>query len=114
MDEKTLTYYSENAAVLFERYLDAKEGIAAYFDKAFEPGCSVLDIGCGSGRDMIQLIQNGFDAYGLEPCSEFIKLAINKFPNQIKSFSGRFAVIGGRFCLKKSPYFFSGKQDGQS
>jgi SAM-dependent methyltransferase len=102
MDEKTLTYYCKNAPELFERYLDAKEGIAAYFDKAFEPGCSVLDIGCGSGRDMIHLIQNGFDAYGMDPCMEFIKLAKDKFPQLTeKLFEGSLPAVPQFLSEKK-------------
>jgi SAM-dependent methyltransferase len=102
MDEKTLTYYCQNAHLLFDRYLNAKDGIVAYFDQAFEPGCSVLDIGCGSGRDLIHLIQKGFYAYGLEPCSEFIELAIEKFPQlKNKLFEGSLPSIPQSLSGKK-------------
>jgi 2-polyprenyl-3-methyl-5-hydroxy-6-metoxy-1,4-benzoquinol methylase len=35
----------------------------------------VLDIGCGSGRDLAVLARKGFDAYGIDPTSEFVDIA---------------------------------------
>ncbi len=40
-----------------------------------------MDIGAGSGRDMIQLLKQGYDVFGIEPCDELRKLAIDKYPN---------------------------------
>ncbi|MEN8155259.1 MAG: methyltransferase domain-containing protein, partial [Acidobacteriota bacterium] len=38
------------------------------------------DIGSGSGRDVLQLLDAGIDAYGLEPCEEFIRIGEKNFP----------------------------------
>ena len=37
------------------------------FEPAFAPGARVLDVGCGKGRDVVALLDMGFDAYGVEP-----------------------------------------------
>ena len=41
--------------------------ISRQFEAAFPPGARVLDVGCGKGRDVVALLDMGFDAYGVEP-----------------------------------------------
>ena len=67
----------------------------------------ILDIGCGSGRDMAELIKNCFDAYGVDASPEMVQYAQEKYPelkgriekgvlpNLEKPFSGEF---NGIFC----------------
>lgn len=43
--------------------------------KHLEPGCTVLDIGCGSGRDMRWLKKHGFSVSGFERSSGLAGLA---------------------------------------
>lgn len=43
--------------------------------KHLEPGCSILDIGCGSGRDMLWLKNKGFSVSGFERSSGLAELA---------------------------------------
>ena len=31
------------------------------------PGTRVLDVGCGSGRNLIYLLQSGYDVFGIDP-----------------------------------------------
>ena len=40
-----------------------------------EPGCRILDIGCGSGRDMLWLKNHGFTVSGFEISAGSAKLA---------------------------------------
>lgn len=35
-------------------------------DRSIEPGCGVLDFGCGSGRDAVALAARGFDVTGFD------------------------------------------------
>ena len=35
----------------------------------------VLDLGCGAGRNLIPLAENGFDAYGIDQASDGLKIA---------------------------------------
>lgn len=46
----------------------------------------VLDIGCGSGSHMLDLVEEGFDVSGLDSSSEAVKLAQKRFSQ--KEFSG--------------------------
>ena len=40
-----------------------------------QPGSKILDIGCGSGRDMLWLKERGFDCTGIERSPELAALA---------------------------------------
>jgi SAM-dependent methyltransferase len=80
MDQKTQDYYRNNAREILNRYHQVKEGVSVYFDRAFVDCKTVLDIGCGAGRDLLQLLERGYDAYGLEPCEELIQVTVEKYP----------------------------------
>ena len=41
--------------------------VSRHFEAAFAPGARVLDVGCGKGRDVVALLDMGFDAFGVEP-----------------------------------------------
>ncbi len=44
-----------------------RSAISRHFEAAFAPGARVLDVGCGKGRDVVALLDMGFDAHGVEP-----------------------------------------------
>ena len=67
MDEQTVNYYQANAAAVALRYESVESPVAHLFPLAFSSSARVLDIGCGSGRDLAALTAHGYDAYGLEP-----------------------------------------------
>ena len=80
----------------------ARSGVSRYFSTAFPAGSSVLDIGCGSGRDMVLLagpskpaagssygrpeggldiVQYGdYDVYGIDASPEMCEEAVKRFP----------------------------------
>ena len=72
VDPQTHHYYSCNASLLAEIYRSASGGIEAWFDDAFARGAKVLDVGCAAGRDVSLLLEGGWDAWGIDPSSEFI------------------------------------------
>ena len=80
MDHTTLHYYQKNAKGIASRYRQAGAGIALYFERAFAPGASVLDIGCGSGRDLNRLLMAGYDAWGVDICRAFLDAAEEYYP----------------------------------
>lgn len=49
------------------------------------PGCSVLDIGCGTGRHTIELARRGYMVTAIEPSSELIGKAIDKSLSQLST-----------------------------
>ncbi|MDC7218290.1 MAG: methyltransferase domain-containing protein [Spirochaetales bacterium] len=67
MDDKTVNFYNHNASYLTERYNSVESPYAALFPVLFKEGDRILDIGCGSGRDLGILLERGCDAYGMEP-----------------------------------------------
>ncbi|NCC62510.1 MAG: class I SAM-dependent methyltransferase, partial [Verrucomicrobiae bacterium] len=80
MDSKTLNYYQNHADELAERYGAAQSGIAAFFEQAFSGKNRIIDIGCGTGRDLNTLLEMGYDAIGIDPCQELLDQAAKKYP----------------------------------
>jgi 2-polyprenyl-3-methyl-5-hydroxy-6-metoxy-1,4-benzoquinol methylase len=52
MDAQTLGYYAENASEVLNRYESATNSLLPIVESGFQKGGKVLDIGCGSGRDL--------------------------------------------------------------
>lgn len=68
MDQKTIAAYDERAAEIARQYRKVPGGISELFPIAFpQPGWRILDLGCGSGRDLDRLMAVGHDAIGWEP-----------------------------------------------
>ena len=44
-----------------------RSAMSRRFEAAFAPGARVLDVGCGKGRDLVALLDMGFDGFGVEP-----------------------------------------------
>ena len=80
VDQGTLGYYAGHAREVFERYHSALGGVSEYFGRVFQRGDKVLDVGAGSGRDVLRLLKIGADVFGLEPCAELIELAQKEYP----------------------------------
>lgn len=81
MDEETINFYNSNAEKLYYRYTSVKqgEGISRYFSTAFpKKNCKILDIGSGSGRDVLELLRQGYDAYGVDGSNELINITKNQ------------------------------------
>ncbi len=74
MDIQTLKYYESNANKLADKYDHVSGGISEHFQQSFDKNGKVLDIGCGSGRDLEILRGMGYSADGIEPCQEFVEL----------------------------------------
>lgn len=69
-------YYSKNAAGYFESTveLDMSDLLGRFIEEVKEGG-SVLDLGCGSGRDSLVLSEHGFDVTPLDGSEEMCRLA---------------------------------------
>jgi len=80
MDLATLRYYSQNAHAVAQRYEDVQSPLASHFARIFPPGGHILDIGCGSGRDMAELNRQGFQAFGVDATPEMVDLAQKAHP----------------------------------
>ena len=76
MDTSTLSFYSEHASDVAQRYESVTSDLTKHFANAFPANGRILDIGFGSGRDMAELLKQGFDAYGVDATPEFVSLAV--------------------------------------
>lgn len=75
MDQSTINFYKDNAKEVAERYESVVSDLSKHFSDAFSTGRKILDVGCGSGRDLAVLRKLGYDTYGVDPTSEFVELA---------------------------------------
>jgi len=59
-----------------QRYDSVEGGISDFFAEVFgKDPIKVLDVGCGSGRDLKRLQDLGHEVCGVDACKEFLKLA---------------------------------------
>jgi SAM-dependent methyltransferase len=80
MDPKTVQYYASRAGAAADQYAATPSTAAQYFATAFPPGRRVLDIGCGSGRDLHALLAAGYDAHGVDASEEMLREAAGRYP----------------------------------
>ena len=75
MDQPTLQFYAAHAPETAGRYAGVKSAAADLFQVAFITGSRVLDVGCGSGRDLRALVDAGFDGHGVDASEEMLREA---------------------------------------
>jgi SAM-dependent methyltransferase len=75
MDFETISYYSRNARSVAERYESVVSGLSKSFGEAFKPRSRLLDIGCGSGRDLALLTSLGHECFGVDATPELVSLS---------------------------------------
>jgi 2-polyprenyl-3-methyl-5-hydroxy-6-metoxy-1,4-benzoquinol methylase len=75
MDSATVTYYSKNAEVIAARYESVTSSLSNSFKDAFSPQSKLLDVACGSGRDLALLASLGHDCFGIDATPEFVVLS---------------------------------------
>lgn len=80
VDAQTAEFYTRNAQDLVQRYEGVGSPAAPFLPLAFSKGCRVLDIGAGSGRDLSLLLEQGYDAFGVEPSDAMRAEAIARHP----------------------------------
>lgn len=72
----SIEFYNKNAAEYFEQTvnIDMQESLDE-FKELLPEGSSVLDLGCGSGRDSVYFVTNGFDVTAMDGSEEMCNLA---------------------------------------
>ncbi|MCE9637083.1 MAG: methyltransferase domain-containing protein [Planctomycetes bacterium] len=80
MDERTRRYYDTHGRDLGATYAGIASPMRRYFAMTFAPGARVLDVGAGVGRDVAELVSEGYQAWGIEPSEPFRETAIVRFP----------------------------------
>jgi SAM-dependent methyltransferase len=90
VDTRTLQYYSDHSVELARKYAAAAGGVSQHFQEAWPPCSRILDIGCGSGRDFLQLTQAGHTVFGVDACEAMVDRAIEECHRQHVDTNGRF------------------------
>ena len=80
MDFETISYYSRNAHTVAERYESVVSSLSESFLEAFKPQSRLLDVGCGSGRDLALLTALGHKCFGVDATPEFVVLSQSIHP----------------------------------
>ena len=101
MDKPTLDYYALHASEVAQRYEVAPSPLAHRFAESFSSGGRILDIGCGSGRDLAQLHKQGFQPYGVDGTEEFVQLAQMLHPENHMIFA--LSLEGFRYLFSVLP-----------
>lgn len=72
----TLDYYNVNADTYFEDTVRADvTSLYSHFEGLIKPGASILDLGCGSGRDSKHFLDAGFTVTAVDGSQELCKRA---------------------------------------
>lgn len=76
MSTDSIRWYDENAAAYFDEtaHLDSSSILDGFLSQTLQ-AAPILDIGCGSGRDLKAMRARGFNAAGLEPAAALAELA---------------------------------------
>lgn len=80
MDARTLDFYRRNATEVARRYEEVASPIADQFAHIFPCKGRILDIGCGSGRDLALLKEQGYETFGVDAAPELVALAQELHP----------------------------------
>lgn len=81
MDNQTLNYYNANARDFVQGTVGVDFHITQdRFLAQLEKGASILDFGCGSGRDTKYFLERGFAVEATDGSAELCKLASEPFP----------------------------------
>lgn len=82
--KNVINVYENNSKKYCEHHLDGKEIIddLKFFTNTIS-GNSILDIGCGPGRDLRYFRDKGFDVTGVDLCDSFLELARENIPEAV-------------------------------
>jgi len=78
-DARTDHHYREKAPELGEIYDAVGVTDLHHLSTLLRPGDTVLDVGCGTGRDMAWLVEHGYAATGVDPSTEMIAEAHRRY-----------------------------------
>lgn len=82
MKSNTLDYYNKNSHELYERYNSADMSkVHKIIDKYTSGSDKVLDIGFGSGRDLLHLKRRGITGWGVDGSESFVDIFKTEYPS---------------------------------
>jgi ubiquinone/menaquinone biosynthesis C-methylase UbiE len=82
LDSLTLHIYNSTALALCQRYRSAvPDGLYRLIQQHFHQGQPTADIGCGSGRDVVWLLQHSFPTIGYDASPAMLDEARAAYPD---------------------------------
>ena len=85
MDKLTARYYGQSADTYFNSTVNADvKGLYDHFIKYVPNGSKILDLGCGSGRDVKAFLDMGYDVDAIDGSEELARLASEYTGIQVK------------------------------
>ncbi len=95
-DATTLEAYAAHASDFLVRDASLETSpLAPWFRVAFKPGSRVVDVGAGGGREVLALVREGYDAWGIEPV-EALRRAANERLSAERVSEGALPGLGDR------------------
>ena len=80
----TIDYYNHHAAEYFNDTVDVDfDALRRKFVTLLPKDAKIIDVGCGSGRDVKAFCDMGFDAIGLDASEELAAQAENRLGIQV-------------------------------
>ena len=89
MDPQTASYYAKNASRLAREYAQVGPDYLAELESIFADCQTILDVGCGTGRDALHLLLRGKNVFGVEPSPEMLDEARAAFERAGQSWRDR-------------------------
>lgn len=85
MNRKTIDYYNRNARGFVDRTIGTDMSFCQKrFINLLEPGASILDAGCGSGRDSRFFLEQGFQVQAIDASVEMCRVASEYIGRPVK------------------------------
>ena len=98
---KTQYYYNKNHKILIERYNSAKlTDVHTLFIQHIQASNKVLDIGFGSGRDLIYIQSLDAECYGVDACQSFVDELSQDEAFREHLFCAKLPILGLDFSIK--------------
>ena len=88
-DTKTSAFYRDMAGSLAAEYGGASPEYGDRLERVFRGCTKILDVGCGTGRDLTYLLQKGKDAYGADASKEMLAATDTTLASRGLSGAGR-------------------------
>lgn len=84
MTNSTIKYYDDNAKLYLENTINADVSeLYEPFLERLAPGAKILDAGCGSGRDSLFFMNQGFSVTAFDASTEMVKAASNLIGQEV-------------------------------
>ena len=100
-EDRTIAYYEKNADIFVNSTINADvNNLYKCFEKYLIPGCRILDLGCGSGRDSRYFAEKGYDVVAIDPSvamcektKDIVNIPVYKMKAEDISFNSEFDAV---------------------